>query len=42
VREIVNRMDLAQQASSVVMGNVPGTDPASMRAMMSGGFGGSS
>ncbi|MCE4024559.1 glycoside hydrolase family 3 protein [Microbacterium sp. Au-Mic1] len=40
VREIVNRMDLAQQASSVVMGNVPGTDPASMRVMMSGGFGG--
>ena len=40
VREIVSRMDLAQQAACVVMGNVPGSDPAPMRAMMGGGFGG--
>jgi len=33
-------MDLARQASSVVMGNAPGVDPAALRAMMSRGFGG--
>lgn len=40
VQEIVTQMDLAQQASAVVMGNTPGADPVAMRAMMSRGFGG--
>lgn len=38
--DVVARMDPAQQASAVVMGNLPGTNPAAMRAMMSRGFGG--
>jgi len=33
----VARMSLAQQASSVIMGTVPGTDPAALRAFMSSG-----
>ena len=39
-RRIVERMDVAQQAACVVMGNAPGTDPAALHAMMTGGFGG--
>lgn len=39
-RRIVERMDVAQQAACVVMGNAPGTDPTALHAMMTGGFGG--
>ena len=40
VQAIVDRMDLRQRAAAVVMGNVPGTDPAQLKTAMSGGGGG--
>lgn len=39
-RRIVARMDVSQQAAAVVMGNTAGTDPATLHALMTGGFGG--
>lgn len=37
---LVDRMSVAQQAQSVIMGTIPGTDAAAARAYMTGGFGG--
>ncbi|MFC4137263.1 MULTISPECIES: glycoside hydrolase family 3 N-terminal domain-containing protein [unclassified Microbacterium] len=37
---LVGRMSVAQQAQSVIMGTIPGADPAAARAYMTGGFGG--
>lgn len=37
VQAAVERMSLAQQASSVVMGTIAGTDPAALRAFMGSG-----
>lgn len=39
-QRILDGMDVAQQAAAIVMGNAAGTDPAALRAMMGGGFGG--
>ncbi|MGB4137008.1 MAG: glycoside hydrolase family 3 protein, partial [Microbacterium sp.] len=38
--EAVARMSTAQQAATVVMGHIPSTDPAELRAYMAGGLGG--
>lgn len=38
--ELVDDMTTAEQASSVVMGHIPTTDPAALRAYMSQGLGG--